>query len=151
MEMDELSNRERRRKAGHRPAAIRWLCPKVQETGTGTSRSWDTPFNYGCISTYLELELHFQVLLSSKNEITPQCATYACIVVYSLNAPWQVHLWTIQYMTYSKYAHVLYMYNTHYMSIKRSGFQYAIKINSRSKPSPSDTLQPVPARCELEI
>lgn len=52
MEMDELSNRERRRKAGHRPAAIRWLCPKVQETGTGTSRSWDTPFNYGCISTY---------------------------------------------------------------------------------------------------
>ena len=34
---------------------------------------------------------------------------------------------------------------------KRSGFQYAIKIKSRSKPLPSDTLQPVPARCELEI
>ena len=35
--------------------------------------------------------------------------------------------------------------------MKRSGFQYAIKIKSRSKPLPSDTLQPVPARCELEI
>ena len=38
-----------------------------------------------------------------------------------------------------------------HIQTKRSGFQYAIKIKSRSKPLPSDTLQPVPARSELEI
>ena len=47
---------------------------------------------------------------------------------------------------------VYYIYGSASMELhKRSGFQYAIKIKSRSKPLPSDTLQPVPARCELEI